>query len=637
MSLPSWFHALRGAAHLQPSRPRHRSTQRRRLQQRRLLLEGLEDRRLLSFTPAMDYAAGLAPQAVVAADFNNDGQLDLAVANSSSNSVNALLGNANGTFQPAVTSAAGFNPASIAVGDFNIDGKLDLVAANGGTNGVSVMLGNGDGSFRTPSNIDLGSEVASVAVGDLNNDGKMDLVATSNAYYPISYSYYSYYYSSYPYQGEAHVLLSIGDGSFSAPRSYWFMDRRVYSAVVGDFNGDGNQDVVVHKDYSEVSMLLGDGQGNLGGSWYNWAASDAFSMAAGDVNGDGNADLVTTDGYSSVGVLLSNGAGGFTSTWPEYYTAGDQPTSVLLGDFDRDGLLDITTSNSGSNDVSVLRGRGDGTFGEAERFAAGPGAFAVAAGDFNGDGWLDVATANPSGNSVSVLINDQVWAPLPPDVSVSDATVTEGNTGALSASFTVSLSAPTNVDVTVHYQTVDVTALAGSDYAAASGTVTIPAGQTSKTFTVPIIGDRLAEPTETFAVQLSAPTNATIHDVWGTGTIVDNEPRISISDVTKYEGKRNKTTYFTFTVTLSAAYDQAVSMSFRTVDGTATTGNGDYVAKTGTLTFNPGETTKTITIAVKGDSIREANELFYLDLFNNSSNSLFNKNRGIGTILNDDR
>src|SRR5215217_4245430 len=97
--------------------------------------------------------------------------------------------------------------------------------------------------------------------------------------------------------------------------------------------------------------------------------------------------------------------------------------------------------------------------------------------------------------------------------------------------------------------------------------------------------------------------------------ILDDEPRISISDVTKAEGKKGQTTLFTFTVTLSAAYDQAVTTSFRTANGTATTGNGDYLAKTGTLTFAPGQTTKTITIEVKGDGRREANETFYLDLF----------------------
>jgi hypothetical protein len=130
--------------------------------------------------------------------------------------------------------------------------------------------------------------------------------------------------------------------------------------------------------------------------------------------------------------------------------------------------------------------------------------------------------------------------------------------------------------------------------------------------------------------------NATIADGQGVGSITDDEPRISITDVFLKEGKKRQTTLFTFTVTLSAAYDQPVTMSFRTVNGTATTSDNDYVAKSGTLTFAPGETTKTITIEVKGDSKREANEDFYLDLFDNSLNSLFTKKRGTGWILNDD-
>ena len=85
-----------------------------------------------------------------------------------------------------------------------------------------------------------------------------------------------------------------------------------------------------------------------------------------------------------------------------------------------------------------------------------------------------------------------------------------------------------------------------------------------------------------------------------------------------------------------SSYNQAVTMSYTTVNGTATTSDSDYIAKTGTLTFAPGETTKTITIEVKGDSKKEADATFYLDLFGNSSNSLFTKNRGLGTILNDD-
>ena len=120
------------------------------------------------------------------------------------------------------------------------------------------------------------------------------------------------------------------------------------------------------------------------------------------------------------------------------------------------------------------------------------------------------------------------------------------------------------------------------------------------------------------------------------GTITDDEPRISINNVSLAERGNGQTTLFAFTVTLSAAYDQPVTMSFQTVNGTATTGDNDYIAKAGTLTFAPGETTKTITITVKGDSKKESHETFYLDLSDLSSNGLFTKSRGVGTILNDD-
>lgn len=223
-----------------------------------------------------------------------------------------------------------------------------------------------------------------------------------------------------------------------------------------------------------------------------------------------------------------------------------------------------------------------------------------------------------------------------PPLTISDVSTLEGNTGTHAVTFTVSLAAGSNRTVTVAYATTDGAATAGSDYQPASGTLTFAPGETNKTVTVQVIGDRRAEANDSFFVNLSNPVNAVVTDGTGAGTIVDDEPRISIGTVSKKEGKKNQTTQFTFTVTLSAAYDQAVTVSFRTTDGTAKTSDGDYVARTGTLTFAPGETIKTITIEVKGDSKKEADEDFYLDLFGLSSNSLFTNSRGIGHILNDD-
>jgi Calx-beta domain/FG-GAP-like repeat len=322
----------------------------------------------------------------------------------------------------------------------------------------------------------------------------------------------------------------------------------------------------------------------------------------------------------------------------------------------QDGRPDLITGGygvgyEGGEYVSVLLADGAGGFHSPIVHDAGQTSgwsyLVVATGDLNGDARPDVGVAsinyppvlvNPEDISynVRVLLNDGAWTPPPPLISISDVTVTEGNTGTRPATFTVTLSAASTETVTVAYAAGKDTATAGSDYQATSGTLTFAPGETEKTITVPVNGDRLGEANETFVVNLSSPTNATIADGQGVGTIVDDEPRIRISNVSTLEGQAGQTTLFTFTVTLSAAYDQPVMMSFRTVNGTAKANRGDYVAQTGTLTFAPGETTKTITIEVNGDSKREAHEQFYLDLFGNSSNSLFNKDRGIGTILNDD-
>jgi hypothetical protein len=224
----------------------------------------------------------------------------------------------------------------------------------------------------------------------------------------------------------------------------------------------------------------------------------------------------------------------------------------------------------------------------------------------------------------------------PPTISLDDVSVTERHAGTSAANFTVALSAPSSDTVTVEFTTANGTAVAGNDYLAANGTLSFAPGEVSKIITVLANGDRLAEENEEFFLNLRSAVNATLADAQGIGTILDDEPRISVSDVTKAEGKKGQSTLFTFVVTLSAAYDQAVTISFGIMDGTAWATDRDYIPKTGTITFMPGETTKTITIQVKGDSKKEANETFYLDLFGNGSNSLFTKKRGIGTILNDD-
>jgi hypothetical protein len=421
--------------------------------------------------------------------------------------------------------------------------------------------------------------------------------------------------------------------------------------AVGDFDGDGHADLAVETTdgasgygsipdlmYTAVEVLRGRGDGSFDPARVVYV-TDQFvggGLVAGDVNGDGRSDLVI-GGYGDPVWLLGNADGSFTTA--DGYPAPELPAAP---DMNGDGYADSVwiaypppLIPGWSGQLAVSLRRPDGTSSPASYFDTG-WAIAATVGDFNEDGRPDVAVASRV-KTVTAWLNDGDWPPADaPAISIGDAAATEGNTGARAVTFTVTLSAASSQPVTVAYATAGGTAAAGSDYQAASGTLTIPAGQTTGRTTVLVTGDRQPEPNETFLVNLINPNYGVLTDGQGVGTIVDDEPRISIGTVSKKEGKKNQTTLFTFTVSLSAAYDQPVTMSYRTVDGTATTGDGDYVAKTGTLTFAPGETTKTITVEVKGDSKKEADEYFFLELFGNSSNSLFTGNRGLGTILNDD-
>jgi hypothetical protein len=639
----------------------------------------------------------------VTADFNHDGHLDLATANANGD-VDVMLGDGQGGFAaigPANGTASGDGAVSLAVADFNHDGNPDLAMVNpdpGGYGVLSVLWGNGDGTFRTPTHPGTYWVPLSAAVGDFNGDGNSDLVVSEDDYNSFGYVEVLYgnglgdftaagYSTTHP-----PPALAVGDFGYITLDGF-----SSQQAAVGDFTGDGLDDLVIADYGVSVEPGRGDGTFNVGNGF---AANGTYqtSVAVADFNADGHLDAVTSDvNAGTVSMMLGVGDGNLRYTGA--FAVGASPTAVAVGDFNGDGRTDVAAANGGSNTVSVLLNDGDwpvqntpwlriddatvveGNAGTVDAVftvsRSGPtdqitkvdystaDNFAVAGSDYratsgtltfapgetsktitvvvNGDRlpeweesyFLNLSNATNAtiadGQGLGFIVDDE------PYISVSGGgTVVEGNSGTKNIAFTVTLSASYDLPVTVTYATADGTATAGSDYQAASGTLTFAPGETSKTISVLVKGDRLAESNESFLVNLSGATYATINQGQATCTIMDDEPRISISDVSKFEGRRGQTTLFTFTVTLSAAYDQPVTMSFKTTDGTAKTSDNDYVARTGTLTFAPGETTKTITIEVKGDSKKEANETFYLDLFGNSSNSWFTRNRGIGTILNDD-
>jgi hypothetical protein len=392
--------------------------------------------------------------------------------------------------------------------------------------------------------------------------------------------------------------LGNGDGTLQAPVSFAYIGQG--AVAVGDFNGDGKPDLAVATQSSYgLDVLLGNGDGTLQAAKFNPIVSNPTSVAVGDINSDGRLDLVATSVFN-----------GYYGGYYGYPLTGY---------------------------VNVLLGYGDGNFAASQATSLTlTNTVGAALGDLNSDGRLDVATANIGTNNATVLSNAGDWVLPPPTLSINDATVTEGNTGTVNAVFTVTLSAAWNQTVTVRYSTADNTATtAGNDYQPKSGTLTFAPGVTSQTITVLVNGDRVGETDESFFVNLDSPTVASIADGQGVGTILDDEPRITISDVSLKEGNTG-TTNFNFTVSLSAAYTATVTVRYATADGTATVANKDYQAKSGTVTFAAGVTSQTITILVNGDKTKEPNETFYVNL-SNAVSALITDSQGVGTILNDDR
>jgi hypothetical protein len=224
-----------------------------------------------------------------------------------------------------------------------------------------------------------------------------------------------------------------------------------------------------------------------------------------------------------------------------------------------------------------------------------------------------------------------------PTVSVNNAAVSEGNSGSTNVTFTASLSAASASAVSVNWATSNGTATAGSDYTAASGTVTIPAGQTSGTFTVLGTGDTTPETHEKFNVTLASPVGATILDGDGVGTLVNDDGiGISIGDLTKYEGTGANTPY-KFTLTLTNAPTSNITVTVTTANGSAIAGGNDYWYKSQTITFVAGQKTQTFSISVKGDAVKEGDEVFYVNLTNPvGTGAKIIDSQAIGTIRNDD-
>ncbi|NNE74239.1 MAG: PKD domain-containing protein, partial [Acidimicrobiales bacterium] len=218
--------------------------------------------------------------------------------------------------------------------------------------------------------------------------------------------------------------------------------------------------------------------------------------------------------------------------------------------------------------------------------------------------------------------------------------VTEGDSGTQPGLVPVTLSEPSNQVVTVQWTTVGLYAEAGADFLNASGTVNFQPGQTSKLVNIPIVGDTETETTEYVVAWFHSPTNAQMGGFWGLGFVVIEDddqatgPVLSVADGSRAEGDSGYG-HVGLTVTLSEPSTEPVSFDWSTFDVTANSGS-DYDARSGTYTFAPGQTAKTLWFRVYGDNADEGNETFRLVIGDTTGATVAAPGYGTATILNDD-
>lgn len=252
-----------------------------------------------------------------------------------------------------------------------------------------------------------------------------------------------------------------------------------------------------------------------------------------------------------------------------------------------------------------------------------------------GDYLLGVTAKGAAKTPYRLYASVQTQETTPPEISIGDTKIVEGNRGRKNAKFQVTLDAKPDETVRVNYATANKTAKANQDYKRTKGILTFKPGQTRKTITVPILGDTQIENNETFNLNLSKPKNAQLKDKRGIGTIRDNDfAKISIKDTEITEGNDGKK-QAKFTVALNAKLNQKVEVSYATTDGTAKKGS-DYQQTKGKLTFKRNQKQKTITVPILGDTLDEDNEKFSVNLSKPSKNVKLGDKRAIGTIKDND-
>ena len=342
----------------------------------------------LKFTSPVTYPAG-APYVITSGDFNSDGRMDLVAGDINHNDLVMLLGNGDGSLKPPVTFHMTAAPHYIIANDFNRDGQLDVATANPYAANISIFFGKGDGSFEAPASYAVGRFPGFIRAADFNRDGWLDLAVLGG-------------------NNDVNILINKGNGTFQNPVSYSLPPAPGVLAA-GDLNGDGRVDLIVapRSTSHPVTVLLGNGDGTFqtpissnGSAAEN--GSGPYSMVLGDFDRDGKLDVALGDEFLKI--LRGNGDGTFKTPNFNYRLRNTSP-DLKAADFNGDGKLDLVSTGVFSGQaLQIFIGNGDGTFQDAGDQVGGSSSLSVVVTDLNGDTRPDLA-ANINSQLTVALVN----------------------------------------------------------------------------------------------------------------------------------------------------------------------------------------------------------------------------------------